>query len=276
MKVEYLFVLFMLCLALILFAYLRFNLEDYAQTHKKSIYVIRTHVMDANFIELWDKCLREIPNESLYMIYDNTNITLHPDFYSKYKHQIILINQEESLLMNALHQNIWSSLETTIAKCVLYLKKKEISYDYLWLLENDVYCDGNYYDTLQKADDNTEDFLGTYVEDRNEQNIDWVWWNRLSGDITNNQDQVKSLFCVTRYSKRFAEAIAENIGKSGGYCEVYIPTLAKKHNFTYGNLPSSMIGDRFVFDLLSEIQIKNNNTLHHKYIPGSTKLIPPK
>ncbi|WP_248785796.1 hypothetical protein, partial [Escherichia coli] len=91
---------------------------------------------------------------------------------------------------------------------------------------------GSLDDVIKKNSSRTEDFLASFVEDYGESN--WMWWDDLE-DLSRDgvyvpplENRVKSFFPVTRYSKEFLREIHDSIGVYSGYCEVYIPTLAKQ------------------------------------------------
>lgn len=248
------------------------NVDKFTSPTSDNIYVIRTHVLDKQFLNLWTKCLNELPKSSLYIIFDNTKSALTQKFKQSYNNHIITLTQEEAISMNPLHSSMWYSVDTSLAKCEHFFKERHISYKYMWFLENDIYCDGNMYTTLQKANGLSEDFLAISVEKQSAANLDWHWWQDLVGRITSHEERVKSLFPVTRCSRELVQAVCEELGKSSGYCEVYIPTLASLYKLTYANLPISMIGEGFTYQLLPKIFVKHNDTLHHKFVLGKTQL----
>ena len=247
------------------------NFEDNLNlNHHNSIYILRTHVLDETFMQIWYKCLNELPTNALFILYDNTNASLTQEFYNKYKKHIITITQDEAVLLNKYHVSMWASLDAPLAKCAMHFQKGGITYDYIWLFENDVFCDGNLLATFNKANSLTDDFLATHIEAAKP---DWQWYHHLQGSISEYTERLQCLFCITRYSSRFINLIVEELGKNSGYCELYIPTLAKSRGLTISNLPSDMVSEKIKWDLQDEIVIKYDNKLHHKYVFGKTKLV---
>ena len=153
----------------------------------------------------------------------------------------------------------------------VYEKFKDKDFKYLWLLEDDVYVDGSLYGVLKKNDSRTEDFLASFVEDygSNVHELNWMWWDSLVSrdagvSVPELKNRVKSFFPVTRYSKKFLKEIHDRIGVYSGYCEVYIPTLAKQLGFTYGNLEESSIGN-LSLSVINPMPTNGDDRLYHKW-----------
>ena len=237
------------------------QVEEFSQV--TNIYVIRTHKCSTHFMEQWDKVLKELPNDRLYVIFDNTSNNLPPEFHKKYMHHIIVYTEENARRMNPLHMDVKSSVDTSIE--LIYSKIMYKPFDYLWLIEDDVFCHGNWYDTLSKIDTNNTDFLATYVE-KHDVSIAWVHWEAIHGDMrtTPMKDRVKSFFPLTRYSRRMLECAHAEFGKSSGFCEVYFPTLANKYNLTFDNIDPDIIGAFLLWEAAIP-QVPAHNKLYHKY-----------
>lgn len=166
---------------------------------------------------------------------------------------------------NPLHKDIKYSLDSVLWH--VYERFKDVDFKYLWLLEDDVYCDGSLDQVIHKNESNTKDFLASFVEDYGSSN-DWVWWNALeskdSVSVPSLENRVKSFFPVTRYSKEFLKEIHDSIGVYSGYCEVYIPTLAKQKGYTYGNLSEDSIGNLSLVPIHPMPQ-NGDGKLYHKW-----------
>lgn len=183
------------------------------------------------------------------------------DSFSGIKH-----SEESCRKANPLHKNIRYSLDSVLWH--VYERFRDVDFKYLWLLEDDVYCDGSFDDVIQKNESNTKDFLASFVQDYDEQ-IKWMWWESLESTdlsiIPEKSDRVKSFFPVTRYSKDFLKEIHDSIGVYSGYCEVYIPTLAKQKGYTYGNIYESSVGI-LTTDVINSMPQNKDGRLYHKWV----------
>jgi hypothetical protein len=196
-----------------------------------------------------------------HVILDVTNRD-SPDTFSGIQH-----SEDSCRAANPLHKDIRYSLDSVLWH--VYERFKDVDFKYLWLLEDDVYCDGSLDQVIHKNESNTKDFLASFVEDygSNVNELNWMWWDSVEGqgtEIPSLENRVKSFFPVTRYSKEFLKEIHDSIGVYSGYCEVYIPTLAKQKGYTYGNLSEDSIGNLSLVPI-HPMPTNNDGKLYHKW-----------
>lgn len=236
----------------------------------KELFVYRTHYWD-KFIE---KQYRQIQNdlgiENVYLLYDDTyNPCPLPHCRvgdAKNSSHVICTNFLECKIKNPLHK---SNKEQVESQLLLFCSLCPSDYDFIWILEYDVYCDGNWKTTLKKCQDKTTDFMATCVCGHKE-DIFWGLWFCLHGLRRFKpvlSERIKSFFPVVRVSKVLCEGLEMNIGKYSGFCELYFPTLAKSLGLTYNNFPPSMFGDVFVYSVEKNFTItkQNKNQLFHPF-----------
>lgn len=167
--------------------------------------------------------------------------------------------------VNRLHKDMKYSLDSVLYFVYERLASDGCDFDYVWLIEDDVYCDGNLDACLEMSSDDEKDFLATFVEDYDvHKNGDWVWWNDVTKATFPLEERVKSFFPVTRYSKRFLECIHDHIGEESGFCEVYIPSLAKNRGYTYGNIEERCVGNMSL-GVIRPMPTNGDNRLYHKW-----------
>jgi len=239
----------------------------------KQLYVLRTHYYN-DFIEFqWNKFQTELGKENCYLMMDDTKISSSPfppesvlrydphkmrttsnrelkqeeDEHPRQNKKIIYVNYQECCQVNRLHRDNQGQVESQ-----LYLLFQIIpqSFEYMYLIEYDVYCDGNWKTTLDKNNWKTEDFLATHVNDYSVYHIAWGHWFNLKGSKRlkpKREERVKSFFPITRYSLSFFHMLEKTIGQYTGFCEVYIPSLVKQHHLTYSNIDASCIGIHWIF-----------------------------
>jgi hypothetical protein len=153
--------------------------------------------------------------------------------------QVILFNFDECLQINPLHR---SNKEQIEAQLIIFNRLCSIPFEYVWLIEYDVFCDGNWNKTLNICESNQTDFLATEVFEYTQQ-ILWNHWFSIYGRRRNKpilSERVKCFFPITRFSKSLILIMEKNIGIYSGFCEVFVPTLAKQNNLSIQNLPFTM------------------------------------
>jgi hypothetical protein len=244
----YIFITFIVIITILLAIYGSLkhkNINEKFIDNENNVYVFRGHKCDEQLIKMWEKAHTELDKNKCFLLFDNTNNGMNDDFYEKYKDYIILHTLDQCKEINKLHDSMWVSVETPICIAYDYIKDK-VNFEYLWLIETDIYLDGSFDKCLEYTDGNKLDYIAVAVEDFKQYvNDDWVHWNFLKGDIKDipYEERVKSFLPLIRCSKNLLEVLKENMGKSSGFCELYFPTIAKKYGLTYGNLPDEIIGD---------------------------------
>jgi hypothetical protein len=234
--------------------------EPFSETCS-TIYVIRAHIMDDQLQQMYERMTKEL-GDCVYILFDNTQKGMTEEFLKKYSGRVILMTEDEARTVNPLHTSNWANGDTALG--ILYREFKDKHFDYLWLIESDVYCDGSWGAVFEQIRDMKQDFLATIIEDYNETNSGWPHWNALVNYHVPLPSQTKCFFPFTRYSNAFMKVIHDNIGKHSGYCEVYLPTLARNNSFTFANVPDHIIGK---FDFVKvTVPFKNDNRIYHKVV----------
>lgn len=238
------------------------------------VYVIRTDVCDEYFLECWEKMRKELGQQSVYVAYDNTNKTLTKSFVKKYgKSNIVNVSSNKCKEVNPFHQDMCYSVESILARCVKKIYPKR--YNHMWLIDNDIFCDGSWKVIMNKINNSSSstkhaDLLGTYtVKKYSPAEKDWPHWNKVMGRLGRSvpvHKRAKCFFPLTRFSRKLLRAVVKEIGHSGGFSEVYIPTLAVANNLKIEDIPSSVIG-KFDWRPVA-IQHNNDNKLYHQYRTG--------
>jgi hypothetical protein len=229
----------------------------------KIIYVYRTHFWNSFCKTQYKNIQSDCGKENVFLLYDNTKNSF-PDVLDQH---IIQINNKDCEKINTLHKNNKEQVESQI--CV-FTQNCPVDFDHLWLIEYDVVCDGNWHSTFEKCNSNSSDFLGTCVQSYAE-NMFWGLWYRIYGRIRHKpaiQKRYKCFFPITRFSKSLITELQKNMGIYSGFCEVYIPTLAKQKNLTIENIPQDMLGETFIYSESKDFKavFKNENKLYHPFV----------
>jgi len=241
----------------------------------KTLYVYRTHLWNDFCRDQYARVKADLGTENVFLLFDDTKNKFsekdykrwsEPDTHLSHSHNI-LTDFNECLSINPLHR---SNKEQVESQLLLFSKLCNASFDYIWLIEYDVFCDGNWKVTLESCDSRNEDFLASKVYTYHENRL-WNYWFAIYGPRRIKPilvDRVGGFFPLVRISKKLLDALEKNINKYSGFCEVYIPTIAKQYGLTWGSFPKEMQSERFLFDpektdCKSPWPLENNNKLYH-------------
>lgn len=217
---------------------------------KTQVYVLRVHFLNENVMSLYSQYQRDFGVKNAFMLLDATHIEHIPNI-----HNLIITSKEESEAIDPLINKYnlptmyyrGESAYIRAAEGVTYLFGK---FDYLWLIEYDVYCKGSFAKALKPADNVDCDFLAKGRDDGYEvrkywKEPRWCWWNDLFLEISKMPHMLRQgcFFAVTRVTPRFIETVRANLGISTGFCEVYFPCLCVANGLSYKALPWQCIGD---------------------------------
>lgn len=245
---------------------------------KKNIMVFRTHFWDSFCTQQFDKLRNQCGSDNVFLLFDDTQ-TPFPDTTAPTtrlsapnpdpKVRTVLTNFNECISFNKLHRSNKEQVESQIG---IFGKLCPVDYDFVWFIEYDVYCDGDWakvFDVVQ-AKKKTTDFMATKVFEYKDY-ILWNHWFAITGrryDRPPLTERVKGFFPIVRISTALMKEIHDNMGVYSGFSEVYIPTLTKQRGLTYGNLPDSIIGPVFDFFLEKNVKIETHleNKLYHPVV----------
>jgi hypothetical protein len=247
---------------------------DGNQNKKMNVYVYRTHFWNDFIKSQHDKLQQDLGIENVFLLFDDTvsRAPHHLDFARLDQPiplcQNIAINFRECQSINPLHRSNKDNIESQI---IIFKWLCGRHFDFLWIIEYDVYCDGDWNLALQPVHHDIETgYLAAGVYDHNV-HIIWNHWFSLYGRKWNKpplNERVKSFFPLVRISKELIACIEKNIGIYSGFCEIYIPTLARQNKIKYGSLPISMLGNPFDYITEKNIKIekKNNHKIYHPIV----------
>ena len=244
--------------------------NEYYENIDNNVYILRAYLTNEQTLKAWEKILKDLPNDRCFILYDNTKNTMdtNSEFYNIYKDKIILHTENDSKNKNSLHDNIKTNPEASIIIAYDYISSK-INFDYLWLIEEDVYVDGSLKDIIYKFNNDKSDILAKDIEEYKD-NQNWNNWSNLSGEYKNLEldKQVKVFLPIIRFSHNYLEILKANLGISSGFCEIYFVTLAKNNNLTYNNLPNNIFGEYYAHKVinLSNLPNNNDNKVYHKFV----------
>lgn len=224
----------------------------------KSIYVLRAHEINNVVKKLYNKLVIDLGYDNVFILYDATNNKFPKDSDIAID-KVCIINDEYCLENNSFHNkgfkegsvsmSFWHPETSFVAIGYWLLIVKKIEYDYIWFIEYDVYCNGNFKNVFQKCDNIKADFMAR-GRDEGIENFRigfqdaWCWWNELNGDVEDvpKKYRVGCFLPLVRCSKLMIDKMREQFNKSTGFCEIYMSTLALRENLFIKPLPLEVLG----------------------------------
>jgi hypothetical protein len=230
--------------------------------NQKYICVLRTHVLHPKVFERYMKLQNDLGAENVFMLVDVTRDETLKQLeslgerhvkWSARKHimdpHIITITEDDCKRLNSLHKNSMENAEAHFVACKVALEPQH--YHYLWMIEYDIHCHGNWTHFMNgmkriRADLLCKGFDGDSAEDvmTPYNNPKWYWWLALTGSMTKTklEDRRGCFFPIVRCSKLFLEVLENNLNINSGFCEVYFPTLCYINNLVLEAMPLSSFG----------------------------------
>ena len=238
----------------------------------KSVYTLRTHEINANLKVLYDKLVADLGYENVFVLYDATNVKL-PEDCPIDKDRIYVVDDPLCLKNNSFHDkghrsgsasmSFWHP-ETSFVLLGYWLTfVKKITFDYIWFVEYDVHCNGDFAKAFGKCDSIPADFMARGRDNGPEDfrvgsRYPWCWWGELQGEIAAvpQANRVGCFLPLVRCSKKMLDSMRNHFNKSTGFCEVYMTTLASKENLVAKPLPLDALGIFRYRPLVTEEELK--------------------
>lgn len=247
-----------------------------------SVYVVRTHVLDASVCALFAQLRRDLGEADVYMLYDDTLVPWDPAVLGVAAVRLqacrevalgaraLLLNDVELHGMNpmqgaALHTppgcgppdgqtpstSFWRP-ETCIALMHGWLRDvQRLRFRYVWVIEYDVFCHGSFREALRGCDAIEGDLMAKGAAESValrcgalDRERRWPWWDNLVGEMaaTPMDRQHGVFFPMVRLSHAMVDAVRANFGRSTGFCEVYLPTLCVESGLVLTAMPAEAFG----------------------------------
>ena len=228
---------------------------------------------------IWLDFLSTFVNYDIYLIIDDNSVN-YTDIYSQYTRikciQIVSDNCRDYGFRNI---NFTLNLEVTAwEKALYYFSTIDLTYDNIWLLEDDVYffneqtilaIDTIYPHSDLLTNEYTENMTGDIS----------VWqWHRIS--ILFNPPYYNAMVCACRISKQLLYYIREyaNNNKTLFFLEALFPTLCKRYKLLY-DTPVELKPIVYRADYhIPDINIHNlyhpvKNMMYHSLFRYSSKVV---
>lgn len=227
---------------------------------------------------------RSDENDIIFLYHQKEKLV--PDTIKKFPHYIFTSNILQDMGYRAIAPHlIPGSNHFPILK--FYLSHPD--YDYYWLIEDDVYFNGNWKSFFALFTTYTFDFISAYLRKYQEE-PDWYWWNTLQTgrERIEEENKIHSFNPIYRLSRQALAYLHEALLNGwSGHHEVLIPTLLSQRKCSMADMGGNghfvidgfhnKLYDKNTFSHLPlPIQEEKPNMLYHpikeKYMPTSYKL----
>jgi hypothetical protein len=244
---------------------------------KTSAVILRTHFWDGHVQKMYAKLQTDLGRDRVYCLFDVTNVPqptlwmLGSDNIAAWSNtldlsrpgspHIVTITEADCASINSMHVvgkpgETGSKYRGETHTVAMARALRNMPFDYLWLVEYDVHCQGNFANPLAVCDAIDADFMAKgsdtgFEVRRGSQEPTWCWWpDRFGPELSALpvSSLVGCFFPMSRYSKAFLRVLEANLSRNSGFCEVYIPTLCVTNGLHYAPMPAAVFGAFRFFD----------------------------
>ena len=211
----------------------------------RSLCCFLTHDFKPVFLETLKKMDKQFSNLDVVILFDSS-AELKIDI-NHFEHIKIIPTKKIKTSYDTKGHTLYISY---FKKNINILKK----YNYVWMIENDVYTSGTFNYFIDKHKHITCDVL---VSEHGGRDVAWSWTKKLLGfeKIYN----IGILAVCTRFSSRFLINLVMNIDRTFvGYIEAIVPHLCKKYNYSINTFLPELVGTMNVYGGPVIAQIINN------------------
>lgn len=238
------------------------------------LYVLRAHFLNEKIVALYSQLQEDFGSENVFILLDVTKNKPSDEELASVNN-LILITREiaeeiDPLLSRHNSSGLAYRVESSIVHAARHIREK-LDYRYIWFIEFDVYCKGSFAKALELCDVIECDLLCKGSDKgcvKRTNTSHWCWWDNIFGELSSvpEKDRVGGFLPIFRASKKLIEIVEQNLGKSTGFMEVYIPTLCVSNGLIYETMPPEVFGQfhyRPVHDFTWIIDNAEPNKLYH-------------
>jgi len=123
---------------------------------------------------------------------------------------------------------------------ILYFRKHYPDYDYYWLVEDDVWYNGDWSKFFKSFEGNNADLVSAYLTSYKEA-PHWYWWNTLvTESFVPNYYKMRTFYPICRFSAQSLDYLDQRLKKGDhGHGEVLVPTLLYLHGLSFYDIANN-------------------------------------
>lgn len=228
---------------------------------RNTIYVLQASSSPRSTLQIYKAMIADLGADNVFLLFDDTHeawTIKHKRFSStrlfnvsvgNLSHQIFLLNASDSSpdLEGFDPTNEYWQTPTILKffKTVIEPQHKFAKASYFWFFEEDVRCNGHYLDCLAPSLSSFADLLCFDLQIWSWSNKNWAHWGEIGGWLAWSVPRRRRASCFMpfrRLSRTALRQMAVDSQASGGYLEVYYPTLFTQKGLECASMPDAMVG----------------------------------
>jgi hypothetical protein len=210
----------------------------------------------------WCDFLNSFENYKVFVIVDDNNFNL-TEFQNKYNNISFVKIENFKCKQSGFTNSSYIMIKKEIIgwdKALYYFAYENLSYEHVWLLEDDVFFYNE--NTLINIDKQflSDDFLSNKIWENHDSKAKSWHWPRIK--IKLPLPYYAGMMCMVRFSKNMLESIKDyaNKYKTLFFIEAFFPTIAKKYNLVC-NSPDEF--NEILYNRVLTIDKINKTSLFH-------------
>lgn len=193
--------------------------------HYKNVLVLRSNENNIRWKEILNNVFDEI---KVVVVFDNSkSLPNYPEL------DLVLFNNTnvDKLGLMSCDDMTWRFGDYVFYLVSYHLKNKNITFDYIWLVEPDVFLKKNIIDIISSFNDNPAAFLTTYFSDANDS---WNW-SKYTKDLGLIKPY-KTFFPFVRVNRKLVEFLYDKRLKTNTLAndEVFVASFLGSSDFSVG------------------------------------------
>lgn len=212
------------------------------ELHYRNVIVLRTNI----YSKRWNELFSKLPSDIKVLIVKDTR-KKHYDYTSGNSIDYNDFNIKELGLMCADDMQ-WRFGDYALYLADHYLNRINISYDYMWLVEPDLYVKDDIYSFICHFDNNNSDFITSYFEIANDS---WMW-HKYKKEL-NVHEVYKTFFPLVRVNRNVIHDLLSR--------RVKYPSMANDESF----VASFVANGKLSVDVFSSHFKYTRNSFSYKF-----------
>ena len=171
---------------------------------KEHIYILRTHFWNDALNKIYKKMQNELGESNVFILFDDTGGKFQSSDIEK-TNSVIITTDDGCRKINKLHRKSFYNIDSQLYFLADHLNNLRIRSKFIWLIEYDIICNGNWLETLSTTFKYKSDFMGyNYIQPENYKK--WPWWNELSYPVK-QENKRGCWFPITRISNKLLNIV---------------------------------------------------------------------
>jgi len=226
---------------------------------QNTIYVLQASSSPGSTLKIYKAMVADLGADNVFLLFDDTHnawnikqkgftsTRLNNISVKNLFHHVLLFNASDVPQIPFDPYNEYWQTPTVLKffEKVIEGQHKFAKSSYFWFFEEDVRCNGHYLDCLAPSMSSVADLLCFDLRSWSWSNKDWAHWGEIGGWLAWSVPRWRRASCFMpfrRLSRTALRRLAVSSKASGGYLEVYYPTLFTQKGLECATTPDDMVG----------------------------------